>query len=95
MNRAGRQAGIDIAEGVSAEGATQAVVPRLQRSFVYDPLPGLTAGPIHWRPFGPIAACHNIMRNPISARISNRRILRNSTFLVRYSKFSDIDRQDS
>jgi hypothetical protein len=43
---------------LSAEGAAREVpmVPRLQRSIASQAYPGLTAGPIAFRPFGPY--CH-------------------------------------
>jgi hypothetical protein len=42
----------------SAEGAAREppMVPRLQRSIASQAYPGLTAGPIAFRPFGPY--CH-------------------------------------
>jgi len=43
---------------LSAEGAAREapMVPRLQRSIASQADPGLTAGPIAFRPFGPY--CH-------------------------------------
>jgi hypothetical protein len=43
---------------LSAEGAAREapMVPRLQRSIASQAYPGLTAGPIAFRPFGPY--CH-------------------------------------
>jgi hypothetical protein len=56
MNRPSRKAGIGIAERWSAEGAAPEILraPRLRRSIFHPELdPGLTAGPMNWRPFGP------------------------------------------
>jgi hypothetical protein len=54
----GRQAGVKDMTKLSAEGAAREapMVPRLQRSIASQAYPGLTAGPIAFRPFGPY--CH-------------------------------------
>jgi hypothetical protein len=54
VSKPGRQAGNGFVGKISAEGAAQQRVSRVQRSF--NPLiyPGLTAGPTDWRPFGPV-----------------------------------------
>ena len=58
MNSPGRQAGVKDMTKLSAEGAAREapMVPRLQRSIASQAYPGLTAGPIAFRPFGP--CCH-------------------------------------
>jgi hypothetical protein len=58
MNSPGRQAGIKDMMKLSAEGAAREapMVPRLQRSIASQAYPGLTAGPIAFRPFG--LYCH-------------------------------------
>jgi hypothetical protein len=57
-NSPGRQAGVKDMTKLSAEGAAREapMVPRLQRSIASQDYPGLTAGPIAFRPFGPY--CH-------------------------------------
>jgi hypothetical protein len=54
-NSPGREAGVKDNAKLSTEGAALRYpsVPRLQRSFFWQPYPGLTAGPILCRPFGP------------------------------------------
>ena len=55
MNSPGRQAGVKDMTKLSTEGAAREapMVPRLQRSIASQVYPGLTAGPIAFRPFGP------------------------------------------
>ena len=57
-NSPGRQAGVKDMTKFSAEGAalTALMVPHLRRSISLQSNPGLTAGPIAFRPFGPY--CH-------------------------------------
>jgi hypothetical protein len=64
VNRPGRQAGIKWLSEMSAEGAT--LCRRFNPILVYPiPHPGLTAGPIHFRPFGP-----PLTKNPVPAHRS-------------------------
>jgi len=55
VNSPGRQAGVKDMTKLSTEGAAREapMVPRLQRSIASQVYPGLTAGPIAFRPFGP------------------------------------------
>ncbi len=50
-----RQLGVEWSLEMRPEGPAQSIieVPRLRRSLTFDPVPGLTAGPIICRPFGP------------------------------------------
>ncbi len=51
----GREAGVRDDHQSSTEGAAleASMVPRLRRSISPQSYPGLTAGPSHYRPFGP------------------------------------------
>ena len=52
VNSPGRQAGVKAMTELSAAGAAREapMVPRLQRSIASQAYPGLTAGPIAFRP---------------------------------------------
>jgi len=64
VNRLGREAGIKLTAESSAEGAAhQDRVPRLRCSFSLHSHPGLTAGAMHWRPFGPPDADRGVRSN--------------------------------
>jgi len=66
VNRPGRKAGMNEGGTMSAESAARSImrilqtrvfalpyVSHLRRSLFEQSYPGLTAGPIHLRPFGP------------------------------------------